>query len=88
MRLQDIMSEDVLTVAPGDSAESAWGRTWRDRAIGSLPVVDKGRLVGIVTISDLLSQVGRGAEKPVVRGTRWTLRDRGPRHVQERRSAR
>jgi hypothetical protein len=42
-------------------------------------VVDRGKLVGIVTISDLLELIGRGAEKPVTRNTRWTLRDRGPR---------
>src|SRR5215831_9088404 len=124
MRLEDIMSENVLTVAPADSADSAWERMWRNRvhhlvvmdgrsvigvisdrdlggargqrlrsgssvaelmtssvvvaspkatirqaanlmrgrSIGSLPVVDRGRLKGIVTVSDLLLQIGRGAE--------------------------
>ena len=33
----------------------------RGRSIGCLPVVDSGRLVGIVTISDVLELVGRGA---------------------------
>ena len=33
--------------------------------IGCLPVVDAGRLVGIVTVSDLLRIVAEGAEKPL-----------------------
>ncbi len=32
--------------------------------IGCLPVVDDGRLVGIVTVSDLLRLVAEGADKP------------------------
>ena len=34
----------------------------RGWTIGCLPVVDKGRLVGIVTVSDLLDLVARGGE--------------------------
>ncbi len=149
MRMQEIMSKDVLTASPDDPADEAWERLWRSRihhlvvmdgkrvvgivserdfggprgaglragrkvadlmastvitagpnttlrqaanlmrgrSIGSLPIVDGGRLLGIVTISDLLAQIGRGGERPIDRGTRWTLRDRGPRHVSERRAA-
>jgi CBS domain-containing protein len=148
MRLEEIMTREVQTVAPEDSADAAWERLWRarihhlvvmeggrvvgvisdrdlggargqrlrngcsvadlmsaqvvaaepsttvrqaanlmrGRSIGSLPVLANGRLKGIVTISDLLALVGRGQERPARRGTRWTLRDRGPRHVQERRA--
>ncbi len=143
MRLQDIMSKDVQTVAPGVSADAAWELLWRGRihhlvvrdgaqvvgivsdrdlggargqrlrsgrtvadvmtpsvvvaapkttvrqaanlmrgrSIGSLPVIDRGRLVGIVTIADLLAQLGRGAER-----TQWVLADRGPRRVADRRA--
>jgi acetoin utilization protein AcuB len=149
MRLQEIMSKEVLTVPPTESADDAWERLWRakihhlvvmdggrvvgilsdrdlggargapvrrgccvgdlmnasvvaatptttlrqaanlmrGRSIGSLPVVDKGRLQGIVTVSDLLAQLGRGSERPARRGSRWILRDRGPRRPAQRRAA-
>jgi CBS domain-containing protein len=49
----------------------------RGRTIGSLPVVEKGRLAGIVTVTDLLDLIGRGVERPVEKGKRWTLKHRG-----------
>jgi acetoin utilization protein AcuB len=51
----------------------------RGRNIGCLPVVEGDELVGIVTISDLLELLGRGAERPSPQSTRWTLKSRGPR---------
>lgn len=47
----------------------------RGWSIGCLPVLEDDRLVGIVTVSDLLGLLGRGSEKP----PRWTLRRRAPR---------
>jgi CBS domain-containing protein len=51
----------------------------RGRAVSCLPVVEAGRLCGIVTVSDLLELIGRGVERPVVRSKRWTLRHRAER---------
>ena len=51
----------------------------RGRSVGCLPVMDDGRLVGIVTTTDLLERIGRGAERPVTKGKRWILKGRGPR---------
>jgi len=51
----------------------------RGRTIGCLPVVEGGELVGILTTTDLLELIGRGAEKPVAKGKRWVLKGRGPR---------
>lgn len=42
----------------------------RGRTIGCLPVLDEGRLVGIVTTTDILEQLGRGATRPTVRAER------------------
>jgi CBS domain-containing protein len=140
MRIQDVMTENVLTVSPGSSADDAWdlmrlkgihhlivtegtrpvgvlsdrdtggtrgralrrGRTvaelmtvpaitveritpvrraanlMRGRSIGCLVVTDKGKVVGIATVSDLLELIGRGIERPVARATRWTLQHRAP----------
>jgi hypothetical protein len=51
----------------------------RGRSICCLPVVEKDRLVGIVTTTDLLDLIGRGAERPIPKTRRWVLKDRGPR---------
>jgi acetoin utilization protein AcuB len=140
MRIQDVMTEDVRTAAPTDSAEGAWelmrergfhhlvvtrgsrvvgilsdrdaggrqgaslrrGRTVEDlmtthvvtveptttirkaanlmrgRSIGCVVVTDRERVVGIVTVSDVLELLGRGSERPVATTTRWTLKHRTP----------
>jgi len=53
----------------------------RGFVIGSLVVQEGDKPVGIVTTTDLLDLIGRGAERPVPKSTRWTLRARGPRHA-------
>lgn len=47
----------------------------RGWSIGCLPVLEDGKLVGIVTVSDLLSILSRGG----VKAPRWTLAHRAPR---------
>ena len=73
-----VMSAKIATASPDTTVREA-ANILRGRSIGSLPIVEKGRLVGIVTISDLLTLLGRGAERPIAESTRWTLRKRGPR---------
>ena len=52
---RDIMTPDPISVAPDDSVTDA-ARLMVDRRIGGLPVLDHGRLVGIVTEGDLIMQ--------------------------------
>jgi acetoin utilization protein AcuB len=52
-RVGEVMTRPVQTVHPLDPVESA-ARTMRELKIGCLPVVDNGRLVGIVTGIDIL----------------------------------
>jgi acetoin utilization protein AcuB len=73
-----VMSGKIATASPDTTVREA-ANILRGRSIGSLPIVEKGRLVGIVTISDLLTLLGRGAQRPIAESTRWTLRKRGPR---------
>jgi len=47
------MSEPVVTVAPETPVREA-ARLLRERKIGALPVVEDGRLVGVVSTSDML----------------------------------
>jgi acetoin utilization protein AcuB len=52
LRVRDAMTRDVITVEPDASAAQAWGLC-RERNIRHLPVVEGGRLVGIVSDRDL-----------------------------------
>ena len=49
-----VRGEEVVTVPPDISVKGA-ARLMRERQVGCLPVVQEGRLVGIVTTSDLLA---------------------------------
>jgi acetoin utilization protein AcuB len=51
-QVKDVMTKDPLTVSPDAPVEIA-ARTLRERKIGSLPVIERQMLVGIVTESDL-----------------------------------
>jgi CBS domain-containing protein len=52
VEIGDIMTRNVVTVSPdADLVDVA--RTMLERKIGGLPVVEDGRLVGIVTESDI-----------------------------------
>jgi hypothetical protein len=54
----------------------------RGRSIGCLVVTDAARVAGIITVADLLTLLGRGADRGVQRSKRWTLKHRGPRRQQ------
>jgi CBS domain-containing protein len=52
MKAKDIMTASPCTCSPSDSVQDV-ARAMRDHDCGSVPIVDKGRLVGIVTDRDL-----------------------------------
>ncbi|MFI5303686.1 MAG: CBS domain-containing protein [Nitrospiria bacterium] len=54
--LEAVMHSPVTTISPTDSIQDA-ARLMRGRKIGCLPVVDKGKLIGILTDYDLLKIV-------------------------------
>jgi len=56
--VRDIMSAPVVTVGPQDELETA-ARVMLEDKVGSLPVVENGRVVGIITETDLLRQIVR-----------------------------
>jgi acetoin utilization protein AcuB len=80
------MSRPVVTAGPDTTVRKA-ANLLRGRSIGCLPVVQRGKLLGIVTTTDLLELIGRGVERPATKSRRWTLKDRGgarrpiPRHA-------
>ena len=58
IRVAEIISTDVMTVESGASVADAAG-TMRKHRVGSLPVMENGRVVGIVTEVDILRQIVR-----------------------------
>jgi CBS domain-containing protein len=59
--VEDVMSTPAVTAAPEDDLGAA-ARTMHQRKIGSLPVVEAGRVVGIMTETDLLREILRATE--------------------------
>lgn len=55
IKVRDIMSPDPLTVTP-DMTVTETARLMVENRIGALPVLDEGRLIGIVTEGDLIMQ--------------------------------
>jgi acetoin utilization protein AcuB len=54
----EIMSTDVISVGPEATlTEAAW--TMRKHRVGSLPVMEHGRVVGIITEADVLRHIVR-----------------------------
>ncbi len=83
LTVADVMTHPVATVTPATAIKRA-ANIMRGRSIGSLVVMTGGKIVGIVTVSDLLDLIGRGLDRPVARGKRWTLKHRVP-HVKRQR---
>ena len=52
------MTADVATVGPGTLLAEA-ARLMRERRVSGLPVVDAGRLAGVITEGDMLRQLHR-----------------------------
>lgn len=73
-----VMSHPVVTIGPDATLRHAAG-VMRGRAVGCLPVLSKGELVGIVTTSDLLTALAKGETHAAQPPGRVILRKRGPR---------
>jgi CBS domain-containing protein len=53
LAVKEVMTPDVVTTAP-DTLLAEAARVMLERKIGALPVVENGRLVGIITESDFV----------------------------------
>jgi acetoin utilization protein AcuB len=56
-RVRDLMTWSVVTTHP-DATLAQAGLTMFHRRIGSLPVIEEGRLIGILTETDILKALG------------------------------
>ena len=53
-KISGVMSKNVVTIKPDETLEYA-ARVMRKNGIKRLPVVDNNKLVGIITITDLIA---------------------------------
>jgi CBS domain-containing protein len=58
MKVRDIMTTDVVTLAP-DTPVPQIARTFRELGISGAPVVENGEIIGIVTEVDLIARHAR-----------------------------
>jgi acetoin utilization protein AcuB len=58
LRVRDAMTWVVVTTGPGEALGRAALSMW-ERRLGSLPVIDDGQLVGLLTERDILRTVAR-----------------------------
>lgn len=80
--VESVMSTAAMTAPAGTDVRKA-AKLLRGRNIGCLPVVEGGRLVGVVTTSDLLALLGKGTLHVQPKTASWTLARRGPTHRPE-----
>jgi len=65
-----IMSKDVIMCSPEDEVDNVW-RLMQNKSLAGLPVIKKGKLVGIVTQKDLLD---KGALLPTFESAKGRFR--------------
>jgi len=51
--IRDVMTPSPITCGPADEVHEVMGKMSRDN-VGQLPVLDEGRLVGLVSVGDLI----------------------------------
>jgi CBS domain-containing protein len=67
MKISDIMTSDVTVARPGDTVKDVAGKM-ADLDVGSLPVCDGSRLLGMVTDRDITIRAvarGLGGDTPI-----------------------
>ncbi|MGB3681335.1 MAG: CBS and ACT domain-containing protein, partial [Rubrobacteraceae bacterium] len=71
LRVRDVMTRDVVTLGPEASAREALG-ICRERGIRHIPIVEKDRLVGLVSDRDLrdVSPPRQGSDQATLSWTR------------------
>jgi CBS domain-containing protein len=79
-RVSAVMTAAVHTTSPDEALSRAAARM-AGAHIGSMPVVDQDRLVGIVTSTDLLASLGRSRHTAPTAGTVRDVMNRQPYHI-------
>lgn len=69
--VSEVMTEKVVACSPDDEIDNIW-RLMQTKSLAGLPVVKKGKLVGIITQKDLLDS---GAALPTFESSKGRFRD-------------
>jgi acetoin utilization protein AcuB len=69
MLVRDIMTSPAIAIAPGTTLQDAY-RTMQEKGIRHLPVVEGGKLVGVITDRDLRLATSALAPSPFPPGSR------------------
>lgn len=77
-KVREAMSTPVVTAGPRTNVREA-ANLLRGHRIGCLPIVEDGRPVGMVTVSDLLDLIGKGVERAPRGSQHWEEKHRGRR---------
>lgn len=80
--VRDVMSLNVATIDDGETVRRA-ANVMRGHSTGCLIATRAGKMVGIVTVSDLLDLLGKGGERRVA-NPRASLHHRVPHEKQHR----
>lgn len=65
LKVKDVMTRSPITAAPNEAIRSAQAKM-KDREITGLPVVDRGALVGVISIGDIIDSLESGRiDEPV-----------------------
>ena len=79
----DVMTRHVITAKPSTTVKQA-ANLLRGHIIGCLPVIEDGRVRGVVSTADLLELIGRGSARPERRVARPPMRRKMIRTVARR----
>jgi CBS domain-containing protein len=78
--VDQVMSAPVITASASTTVGDA-AKLLRGHAIGCLPVVERGKPIGMVTVADLLTLLGKGSIHVHPETGRFVLWRRGPTHA-------
>ncbi|MBM3772442.1 MAG: CBS domain-containing protein [Acidimicrobiia bacterium] len=81
--VDDLMTRGVVSVAEDETIRKV-ANVMRGRSIGCVLVSQRRKIVGIITVSDLLELLGRGGEHPARTISRPPLHHRVPHRKQTR----
>ncbi len=72
MKVKEIMTSEVFSVAPHISIADA-SRLMKDKDVGSLPIIENGKLSGIITDRDFVIKSIAQVENPKLTKFRHSL---------------
>ena len=76
--IENVMSSPIVTADRKTTIQRA-ANLLRGHRVGCLPIVEDGKPVGIVTISDLLDILGKGVDRTTPGASHWEEKHRGRR---------